>query len=236
MPNPLDDLKPLDTPPDVEPVPGAGDPIHEPAVEPTQGMSAETMLRDQWDFWQTVFQPLEQDMLEQVMLPPDIDYQQRLVSQDLAQGARRADEMTEREFRSQGMDFQSPEFDRVRREIEMLRTAADAGARTGIVQSERDQQLQRLGQVSQLGQNIPAQSVSALNNIASAQAGIDAGQAQNANALVNLGVQGVNLFNPPAATPAATVPASAGAAWTSTPTPGYDAGSLSLGGGGMFTL
>lgn len=189
------------------------------------------LLEDQAAFREHVFGPLERSVLDEAMQPIDVRARKEQASADLERGAIKADEMTSRSLDRYGLDYESEDFDRVRREVGMLRSAAEAGARNTIGRDAPSEQRAKTAQVAQLLQNIPAQTSSALGSMQGTSAMLGA---QQSAAYGNLAQLGMSLSNMNwGKTPAYTGKVGSSfstAVPTATATPGYQLGGLSLGG------
>ncbi len=163
----------------------------------TQGqeLTQEEMLEEQWALYNEVFYPLEQQMLAEARAPIDVDYRQQKAAQDLAKSNQRSDEQFARGLSRIGVDPQAEQMAEIERQQQAIRQAALAGAQTDIAQQAPEEEMQKMGQMSRIGQGLPAQAIQTAGSAQAAGGQMDAAKAQAYGQMAQAGIQGVGMLN-----------------------------------------
>ena len=142
------------------------------------------MLQDQWDFYKSTYLKGEQALARQALAPMPVAYEQAMASQDLSQSFAKQQGIATRTAARYG----APAPTTTDTGSEMIRRAAEIGARNTLQGSAQDRQLSRMNAVMELGMNMAPQAISSNISASGMQSGLDAAQSAARTSLVNTGL------------------------------------------------
>jgi hypothetical protein len=147
-------------------------------------MTEQEILTDQWGFYKQYYLPTEVDLTKQALSGIPVDYQQQQAKSDIDKSFQQNRGIAERSLERAGVaDASMP--DSTNRQSDMIRAAAEAGARNTIRRAAPEDNLARLDAVAKLGQGIPVQAFSSKNYAGSILSGGKLRKAVMQDSIVN---------------------------------------------------
>lgn len=151
--------------------------------------TAEEVAKQQRELYTGTYLPVEKAFGAEALYGLDPNYEANQAAIGVQQSFARAPEMAEQGLRRQGVNASSPRSQAILADIQMARALAETGARTGARANAKAQRFGRLGQVAQLGRNIPSQNIDAANSAAGARFGLAQQNAADAASKMQLALQ-----------------------------------------------
>ena len=154
-------------------------------------MTEQEILTDQWNFYKQYYLPTEVDLTKQALSGIPVDYQQQQAKSDIDKSFQQNRGIAERSLERAGVaDASMP--DSTNKQSDMIRAAAEAGARNTIRRAAPEDNLARLDAVAKLGQGIPVQAFSSKNYAGSILSGGKLRSATMQDSIVNASLGAVS--------------------------------------------
>jgi hypothetical protein len=145
------------------------------------------ILTDQWNFYKQYYLPTEVDLTKQALAGIPVEYQQQQAQADIGKSFDQNKGIAVRSLERLGVADTSMSK-ATQQQTNMIRAAAEAGARNTIRQSAPDNNLARLDAVAKLGQGIPVQAFSGTNYAGSILSGGKLRNSMMTDSIVNAGL------------------------------------------------
>lgn len=157
-----------------------------PAVEPEpkpepKPLTPDELAKEQWEFYKKLYLPTEQALAKQARTAIPVDYLQARATQDIGKTYSKQQGIAQRTAER----FGAVAGDGNDAQTQMIRRAAEIGARNLIKSGAKDTELDRMNVVAQLGQGIPATTSSATSALAGFESANKLQQAEAQSQLIN---------------------------------------------------
>lgn len=143
--------------------------------------SQDQILQEQWDFYKELYLPTETATAKQATAAIPVDYLQARATQDIGQSYDKQQGIAQRTAERYGTTAGTGDDT----QTQMIRRAAEIGARNLIKSGAKDTELSRMNAMAQLGQGIPAQALSGYSALTGMQGSLGLQKTAAANQLAN---------------------------------------------------
>lgn len=143
--------------------------------------SQDQILQEQWDFYKEQYLPTEIVVAKQATAAIPVDYLQARTTQDIGKAYDKQQGIAQRTAERYGTTAGTGDDP----QTQMIRRAAEIGARNLIKSGSKDTELARMNAMAQLGQGIPAQALSGYSALTGMQGSLGLQKTEARDQLVN---------------------------------------------------